>query len=1846
MGRAFNPHFITPDSADGGDIITGSTRFRKEDTFQFFRTASSANNQYRYTISAWVKKTKINDATGLGLMNSNSGGSGGGIGFRGSGGGGSSKDDDFGAGNRNASSGSGNYDTYTAARYRDITAWGHYYIAFDSTLSTSTDRVKIYVNGIRQSDNGSATYPSQNYYSTSFPFGNTHETYLLKANYTGGNNGEFDGYVSEYYFADNNVIPHTAFGYTDPLTGIWKPKKYKTQQAPNDGSVFSNNWTASGNGFGSHPVSYIFDNDQSNFMNNSAGGQIITWNTSSYNLSGELKMFGRSSSGVYDVYVNGVKAADTPSSNGWFDCGTHTKINEIQFAGTSYNTGNGLGSAGIYAYMISVDGVILRDNSNNMGLNGFYLPFDGSSPIFLDQSGNNNDFELHKMTQSIAIEKATGAKPIRETNSGGTQGLNHKFRPDPLASNLVLAIPFDGKVEDVSHLIKGSGTQKTVNKNSSTYDQGRNAFYHAARYIYSAASVVTVGAHSDLDLGTGDFCLEFWIYETATSNAHRRWVTSTNAGFSANTFVIREAPNQAIGYYAGNSSTGNSLHFNNRWVHYGYTRASGVERVFRNGELIHTTTSSAVNYSEPGSNGLYIGGHYAPGAEYISGWMQDLRLYKGVAKYTEEFVPAAASYNTMVVPDSPSGVSTPMKFHQTENGSISFTRKISSGVNDGPNQNSYITTNSIPIGTNDFTIEGFIYRCWDGNYPCVVDTRQSLGDAGGFFWGTNSDDKLYYYSNSATRIDAGAGSIEQHRWYHVALVRDYSSTTTTMYIDGKSVGTWTGDNINYTRDLVRFGSNQGGAMGTSYNWDWNGLISNFRVTIGQVLYSSDFTPPTSPLTTTSQGATASNVKFLGAQSHSSLTAAATGTSTPSGSAALSELNPFDTDVDVSGQEGNYATLNSLSGGTDVQYKENNLYIEAGTDHGRFGQSPSTLAMTSGKYYCEVECVHPGGANTFQFGVTSVNGHSSYRRSGTNQNGEASGFTFANVNNGTPASRRIMVDGVNVSGGNYLPMAREGDVYGMAFDADRRKLRFTLNGCQLGHQLEYDCSQYTTGGSDGEFFFYGVVRNDSGASKCRFNFGQLPFQFNPPHGYRTLSSNNLEPRKIIPSKHIQTLLWTGTDHNYRNIHGLDFTPDLIWIKNRSQTDWHILSNSVDGFHNMMYSNENSPLNSDLNSNGYINGSIRGENGQGGISVNGQVGGNVNELNENYVAWCWKGGSPLTAPTSGSVLFSNDNNYLDLGSYTDFQFGTGDYTIEMFVYHTTLSGQQTYVGDAYGNSAGVYFYKDSNNKIGMYYSGQIATSSTNMPLMKWVHIAVSRNSGTVKLFQDGTNVGNGFSDTTNLTETQLNIGDTTGGSSGSMHGYISNVRILKGTGLYTGNFTPPTSPLTNISNTVFLGCQSETVGGLASVHPSPFSNNGTNYSSGSQLDGAITAIEGTASHGGPGALFDGKIGYYGSDTYASATLNTNNYIQFTPTSAISYTTKLEVWCYAANGYGITNYYSLNGASEQTFTGGGSNFNDQNWITIDTGSGTLTSLKLRLTRSGGESFVNWGAIRVDGCILVNDVTGKVVTPTMDGTRSVPASPKNPFDIFAVDGTAYPTAAAAGFTQGSVTVNAASVNTEGGFSVLTYSGTGSAGTIEHGLGKAPQFILTKRSDTNQSWFTYHRNVTAGSYLRLDTNAAEGADATVYPTTVPTSDVYYIGYDGGVNGSGATYTSYCWTSIPGYSKFGTYTGNGIAEDGTYVHLGFKPGIIIFKRTNATDNWGIFDSKRDTYNPLGRFLYPDHNYAEWTGGTYSHMDFLSNGFKVQNTGSMIGANDGNFVYMAWAEGVTVNPLDVSYPTTR
>ena len=178
------------------------------------------------------------------------------------------------------------------------------------------------------------------------------------------------------------------------------------------------------------------------------------------------------------------------------------------------------------------------------------------------------------------------------------------------------------------------------------------------------------------------------------------------------------------------------------------------------------------------------------------------------------------------------------------------------------------------------------------------------------------------------------------------------------------------------------------------------------------------------------------------------------------------------------------------------------------------------------------------------------------------------------------------------------------------------------------------------------------------------------------------------------------------------------------------------------------------------------------------------------------------------TTGSVQFDGDGDYLTISSSSDFAFGTGDFTIEMWVYHTDLTGQQTYFGDTYGNTAGIYTYKTTNNEISLYDTAQRSLSAQNViQLSTWHHIAWTRENGVLKAFLDGVKVDEDIY-AGDFTITQYYIGDTAGTSSGEMVGHISNLRVIKGQALYTTNFTPPTRELEVIPNTVLLACQSTT------------------------------------------------------------------------------------------------------------------------------------------------------------------------------------------------------------------------------------------------------------------------------------------------------------------------------------------------------------------------------------------------------------------------------------------------------
>jgi len=214
---------------------------------------------------------------------------------------------------------------------------------------------------------------------------------------------------------------------------------------------------------------------------------------------------------------------------------------------------------------------------------------------------------------------------------------------------------------------------------------------------------------------------------------------------------------------------------------------------------------------------------------------------------------------------------------------------------------------------------------------------------------------------------------------------------------------------------------------------------------------------------------------------------------------------------------------------------------------------------------------------------------------------------------------------------------------------------------------------------------------------------------------------------------------------------------------------------------------------------------------------------------------------------------------------------------------------------------------------------------------------------------------------------------------------------------------------------------------------------------------------------------------------------------------------------------------------------------------------------------------------------------------------------------------------TSGTIT-STVSVSTTAGFSVATFSGA-SSGTVGHGLGVAPQMIILKTRTTVLGWYVYHVSIGASGWLQLDTTAAAiTGNTAVFGGTTPTSTVFT--YGGGLAGTG-NYVAYCWAEIAGFSKFGSYTGNG-STDGSFVYTGFRPKFIMIKRTDAVESWEIFDTSRSSYNTAVELLEANSSGAESTSAGNA-IDILSNGFKQRNTRAATNASGGTYIFMAYAE---------------
>ena len=232
---------------------------------------------------------------------------------------------------------------------------------------------------------------------------------------------------------------------------------------------------------------------------------------------------------------------------------------------------------------------------------------------------------------------------------------------------------------------------------------------------------------------------------------------------------------------------------------------------------------------------------------------------------------------------------------------------------------------------------------------------------------------------------------------------------------------------------------------------------------------------------------------------------------------------------------------------------------------------------------------------------------------------------------------------------------------------------------------------------------------------------------------------------------------------------------------------------------------------------------------------------------------------------------------------------------------------------------------------------------------------------------------------------------------------------------------------------------------------------------------------------------------------------------------------------------------------------------------------------------------------------------------------------------------------------LSVAKANTTAGFSIVTYTGNGSDGaTIGHGLGVKPDFIVIKKRANNSSgntgnWIAQHKFLSSGV----------NANSTLFTLTSYSNTMIYLnlqngqssyGFDNQVNGNTDTFVAYCWHEVPGYSKFGSYLGDG-TSDGQYVHLGFRPAWVMIKQTNGTAGWMIYDSKRSPLNQINKYLQSNSSGAEVDSTTDNPIDFLSDGMKMRYSNSATNSSSGSYIYMAFAEQPGTTSFD-TFPNAR
>ena len=1943
------------------------------------RTSSGASGAGTFTISWWAKRGSFRGDWQYMIAGDN--GSLWGVGFAGS------------SGTLDAITlFNGSSHQYSSAKFRDNAGWYHIVLSVDSISGS-----KLWVNGVAQSNTNT---------NTSYNLNNT--MYIGKW-VDSGTAHNYDGNLAQYTCIDGLQLGPSYFGYADPLTGTWRPKKFSAGGTTvNDGTE----WTTKMSN-----TSLIYVGSASNVFN----GNALPWNTSNYasynsgvltlltgvniEVKGSIRIFGNWGYGDY-IVINGVNYLnDGDGTNRWITPTGVTypfTLSSLALDSTPLGYQNSVSA-------VEIDGVIMKDNTTQnlaFGSAGFYLPLDGNSPLGEDKSGNGNDWKVQGFGFND-IEEATGARPVLNTANGGNvaapgafgsqvsrdftilgtsggglyrfEGIsgtnpplsfvrgatyifdysatsgNHPLafsttdpdssttsytdgvstatsnvtkitvphdapdtlyyyctshsnmnnaitvttdetKADPYAWKCTLACPLAGNFADVSNklnctLSAAKATSASGNVHSSS---DKSVFYNSSHEFDGTGDYITATDSSDFAFGTGDFTAEAWFNPDDIADYRTVLDARSTGASSATGWIIGVRATAKIYVY----SNGFILESQTPvvvgvWTHVAFVRSGSTETLYVNGVAEATRTSSS-NYTD---QKLRIGGegYTGGGASFAwNGYITDIRMYKGAAKYTSNFIPASTSPD--LVPMVPSGVSNRSKLHEITDGGVNF---------EGDNYLKTATSSSdFTFGTGDFTIEMFLYSRETGGRGFI-----QFSDSSGGLKNTSSgvvtihkdagENGVFraYAKNTSTAFST---MVPYKQWCHVALVRD--SGTIKLFVDGKQDATTiSSDTTDYATTYAAIG----GYYDTGYLSDC--IISNVRVNKGTALYTSDFIPPTKALTNVT------NTTLLCCNSPTSTTAA---TVTP---------------VNIGS---NYmpAGYTYWDAGYTAGFSYSGRVRSVAT---RSDFIPVALPST-GKYYWEIKVDNVGTYHVF--GVTDDGGN----RPGTDgYNDNNTGFYY----NGNPplfmakkANGTSTVDQAGHGAGSGVNFVN-GDIIMWAYDADNAKMWVGRNGTwyhgdpgagtnasfqNMPTSGAYFKTSYSTTGS-GTMTFE-ILSRPSGPLETGFNpFNTINAVRGQETSYCTLS--NLTPgfAGTLSDGGLYYNLGSGT----RRAEGtVSFTSGKYYWEATAITG--TTNGSVGGrFAFCVQADETSQINPEYIDNIAWHATAGIQRFSQGSATSLATGVNYGDGDtvalaidaDAYIAYFYKNGVlAYTIPfnryiPAGSNLTAHVWNGSSGTPQWAYNFGQKPFKYTPPAGFKILSGSEfrsddtlarsdkfvsvvTYRGDGnerkFGGSSpsanatvvGGTLTDASNafNGSGANWATLTATDTSTAAHVDFeVYLTgITRieaafdspsGSGDTRGRYNGANAGNtrtgtgsGYSDIFNgyaTTITSVGFGINQNGTTGTSSDIVSRFRITDSQGTRfildrTGddlNFTPDLSWFSIRNDTGYIKYLFDSVRGatkyLATSHTQTsdaqgtaaqtlkaFDSDGVTIGSNGQMNqDAKNYVSWNWKAGGGKA---GGGGFFKDDVeYANAAaLN----MDVGNLNSVAYNSS-KVWSNNINA--TNNPTNAFDGNTGTYAQNPNNTMVSQIVLSDIG-GLSGRVRVWVGTSGGNRYMfnvnngpsvttatSWGGGWVDVGVASN--IHSITTTRINGSDTLPT---NECMIYAyeIDGKMLlDTGVSAPTNIPSIAASACSVGTKQGFSIVQYTGVdnGTAATVPHGLTQKPDFMLVKgMTDGSRPWIIYHSALGATKYFQFD-NTNAGTNSGPWNDTEPTSTHFTLGTSyNNVNVSGGkSYISYHWHNVPGFQKFGKYSGNS-SNNGSFVELGFRPAIVII-RLVGNDSWRIYDNKRGPINPNDVRLLPNSNVAE---NNSIGIDFLSNGFKLRDTDGAGNATGSTYVYAAWAEAPEYN----------